>query len=419
MADPVTALPEESRELSAGPRPRALRLLRRHDFRNLFLAVSASELGDSLHYIALMWVALETGGPLGVVAVRLADSVPALLFGLHGGLVADRWDRRSVMISRRSRSRPDARADRNRRSLRPPPSLGAGRRRLRARGRDELLRAGLRRARAVARRPPQRAAGERARPGLGPGALDRRLGARGRAPGSATDLDVLRDQRGLVLPLGAADRPDRTSSYVAPARGGDRDPRRLRRSPAAPDARRGRHRTRSRGDGLRRHVDRRSADLRPRPPARGCRRVLDRDGRLCGRGDPERGAPRPQAGAPKGARESRRLDALSPRLRTDRPRRLAVGGRRGRLHRGVRAELGVRPARVGSAGGRPGRVAGPGARVDLARPSGRARHGLLLVAPLFAVLAPQAVFAGAAVALAFVGIAGAGAALVVSSRRAA
>jgi MFS family permease len=99
MADPVTALPEESLELPASPRPRALRLLRRPDFRNLFLAVSASELGDSLHYIALMWVALETGGPLGVVAVRLADSVPALLFGLHGGLVADRWDRRSVMIS--------------------------------------------------------------------------------------------------------------------------------------------------------------------------------------------------------------------------------------------------------------------------------------------------------------------------------
>ena len=99
MADPVTALPEESVELPTGPPPRALRLLRRHDFRNLFLAVSASELGDSLHYIALMWVALETGGPLGVVAVRLADSVPALLFGLHGGLVADRWDRRSVMIS--------------------------------------------------------------------------------------------------------------------------------------------------------------------------------------------------------------------------------------------------------------------------------------------------------------------------------
>src|SRR5581483_6990816 len=97
VADPVTAVPEEGRELP--PAPPALRLLKRHDFRNLFLAISASELGDALQYIALMWVALRTGGPLGVIAVRLADSVPALLFGLHGGLVADRWDRRSVMVA--------------------------------------------------------------------------------------------------------------------------------------------------------------------------------------------------------------------------------------------------------------------------------------------------------------------------------
>jgi DHA3 family macrolide efflux protein-like MFS transporter len=62
------------------------------------VAVSASELGDSLHYIALMWFALDAGGPLGVVAVRLADSVPALLFGLHGGVAADRWNRRRMMI---------------------------------------------------------------------------------------------------------------------------------------------------------------------------------------------------------------------------------------------------------------------------------------------------------------------------------
>jgi DHA3 family macrolide efflux protein-like MFS transporter len=99
MADPATALPEETRDVPLRSPTPALRLLRRHDFRNLFLAISASELGDSLHYIALMWVALQTGGPLGVVAVRLADSVPALLFGLHGGLVADRWDRRSVMVA--------------------------------------------------------------------------------------------------------------------------------------------------------------------------------------------------------------------------------------------------------------------------------------------------------------------------------
>jgi MFS family permease len=77
----------------------AFSLLRRRDFRRLYLAVSASELGDSLHYIALMWFAFDAGGPLGVVAVRLADSVPALLFGLHGGAAADRFSRKRLMVS--------------------------------------------------------------------------------------------------------------------------------------------------------------------------------------------------------------------------------------------------------------------------------------------------------------------------------
>ena len=77
---------------------RALDLLRRPDFRRLYLAVAISELGDAFHYIALMWVALIEGGPLGVMAVRLADSVPALVFGLHGGIAADRWNRKRTMI---------------------------------------------------------------------------------------------------------------------------------------------------------------------------------------------------------------------------------------------------------------------------------------------------------------------------------
>jgi len=74
-------------------------LLRRPDFLRLYLAIAASELGDACHYIALMWFALETGGPLGVVAVRLADSVPAIAFGFHGGLVADRASPRRILIA--------------------------------------------------------------------------------------------------------------------------------------------------------------------------------------------------------------------------------------------------------------------------------------------------------------------------------
>lgn len=98
MSDPIFDQPREL-ELPAAPATGALQLLRRPDFRRLYLAVAASELGDSLHYIALMWFALEAGGPLGVIAVRLADSIPAIVFGLHGGLAADRWSRKRLMVS--------------------------------------------------------------------------------------------------------------------------------------------------------------------------------------------------------------------------------------------------------------------------------------------------------------------------------
>jgi DHA3 family tetracycline resistance protein-like MFS transporter len=46
-----------------------------------------------------MWFAVVTAGPFGVIVVRLVDALPALLFGLHGGLAADRWDRRRTMIA--------------------------------------------------------------------------------------------------------------------------------------------------------------------------------------------------------------------------------------------------------------------------------------------------------------------------------
>jgi hypothetical protein len=99
VADPLTAEPEEAVVDATVPSERAIHLLRRRDFRRTYFAVVISELGDAFQYVALMWFALVTAGPLGILAVRLADSVPALLFGLHGGVVADRRDRRATMIS--------------------------------------------------------------------------------------------------------------------------------------------------------------------------------------------------------------------------------------------------------------------------------------------------------------------------------
>jgi MFS family permease len=99
MADPVTAAPEEALPHAvAPPAPGALDLLRRSGFRRVYLAVATSTLGDAFQYIALMWAALLAGGPLGVLVVRLADSVPALVFGFHGGVVADRGGRRRLMV---------------------------------------------------------------------------------------------------------------------------------------------------------------------------------------------------------------------------------------------------------------------------------------------------------------------------------
>jgi Transmembrane secretion effector len=97
VSDPVFDVPREV-ELTTPAGSVSLALLHRRDFRRLYLAVSVSELGDSLNYIALMWLALRLGGPLGVVAVRLADSVPGIVFGLHGGVAADRWSRRKLMV---------------------------------------------------------------------------------------------------------------------------------------------------------------------------------------------------------------------------------------------------------------------------------------------------------------------------------
>ena len=305
MADPVTGLPEEERELPLEPPGPALRLLRRHDFRNLFLAISASELGDSLHYIALMWVALQTGGPLGVIAVRLADSVPALLFGLHGGLAADRRDRRSADGRRRPRPRGDARADRDRWPVRAPAALGARGRRVLPRSGDELLRAGIRRTRPLAGRSSERPTGERARPGVRAGDLDRRLGARRRPARRSPDLGVLRDQRRLILRLCPHDPPRPPARRDGEATGGGEHPQRFRGIAAEACARGRPGRAWPRGDDLGGNLDRRRPDADPRPSAPRRRRLLARDDRLRARRDRERGLSRAQTGAAQGARRHR------------------------------------------------------------------------------------------------------------------
>jgi dTMP kinase len=73
-------------------------------FRRLWIALSLSSLGDWLSIVALTVLApsLTSGGPAAkgsaVSAVWLVTLLPALLFGPLAGAVADRLDRRMVMI---------------------------------------------------------------------------------------------------------------------------------------------------------------------------------------------------------------------------------------------------------------------------------------------------------------------------------
>ena len=78
MADPISAEPEEIRAPSGAPPAGALTLLRRPQFRRLYLAVVTSELGDAFQYIALMWAALLAGWGI----LRLLAIIP-----VAGGLV--------------------------------------------------------------------------------------------------------------------------------------------------------------------------------------------------------------------------------------------------------------------------------------------------------------------------------------------
>jgi MFS transporter, DHA3 family, macrolide efflux protein len=89
------------RVTSASAKPPAApgALSRRPAFREAYVANAVSQLGDAFQFVALMWFAVDVAGPTGVIAVRLADSLPALIFGLHGGVVADRWNRRRTMIA--------------------------------------------------------------------------------------------------------------------------------------------------------------------------------------------------------------------------------------------------------------------------------------------------------------------------------
>jgi MFS family permease len=77
-----------------------LRVLRRSNFRNLWLATTTSAMGDNIVVVALaLFVTDLTGNPVDVGIVLGAQLIPLVAFLLIGGVWADRLPRARVMLA--------------------------------------------------------------------------------------------------------------------------------------------------------------------------------------------------------------------------------------------------------------------------------------------------------------------------------
>ena len=86
--------------IDVGSRRAAFHVLRHRDFRNLVVATSVSSLGARFQFVAVLWWVWElTGSETALGFISLARFVPILLFGLFGGVIADRFDRRRALIA--------------------------------------------------------------------------------------------------------------------------------------------------------------------------------------------------------------------------------------------------------------------------------------------------------------------------------
>jgi MFS family permease len=76
-----------------------LRPLRNRDFRLLWAGMTVSLLGDGIYIVAIAWQVYElSNAPTALAVVGVAWTLPMLLFVLVGGVLSDRFDRRTLML---------------------------------------------------------------------------------------------------------------------------------------------------------------------------------------------------------------------------------------------------------------------------------------------------------------------------------
>ena len=99
-AAPSTAALPDGIPVAGGSQPATSeRLWRNHDFRVVLVGQGISAVGDAVTFTALpLLVAALTGSGMAMGIVGALGVLPDLLLGLPAGALADRWDRRLMML---------------------------------------------------------------------------------------------------------------------------------------------------------------------------------------------------------------------------------------------------------------------------------------------------------------------------------
>jgi MFS family permease len=96
VEDVIDALEEGDRAISSGSARAALR----HDtFRRVFIGAFLSNIGSWMQNVVLGALAYDLGGPTFVGVLLFAQLGPLMLFSLVGGLLADVFDRRRLLVT--------------------------------------------------------------------------------------------------------------------------------------------------------------------------------------------------------------------------------------------------------------------------------------------------------------------------------
>jgi MFS family permease len=86
--------------LPAKPRDRLGHSLGSPGFRNLFASTTTSTLGAAISLVSVSWIVYHyTHSPIDIAYLGLTGIVPGIVLGLFAGVVADRYNRRTLMVS--------------------------------------------------------------------------------------------------------------------------------------------------------------------------------------------------------------------------------------------------------------------------------------------------------------------------------